>query len=194
MKETKAALRLYIESVINDNSLQNYFESVLDSFFLLKLSKNEFLVEEGKVCPYFCFVQSGILQHAINIGGEERTTYLALKNSVTTALNSFKNKLPSRKYVRALCDTYIWALDFDTFHQLLETNEGFYRFYFNLIENQIFRIDDYRIDLLTLSPEERYKKLLINEPTLLREVPLHYLASFLGISSRNMSRIRRNIK
>ncbi len=54
-------------------------------------------------------------------------------------------------------------------------------------------IDDYRIDLLTLTPEERYKKLLATEPKLLQEVPLHYLASFLGISNRHMSRIRKNI-
>ncbi|WP_258932283.1 hypothetical protein [Flavobacterium oreochromis] len=54
-------------------------------------------------------------------------------------------------------------------------------------------IDDYRIDLLALTPEERYKKLLENEPKLLNEVPLHYLASFLGISNRHMSRIRKSI-
>ncbi len=64
----------------------------------------------------------------------------------------------------------------------------------SLLENQIFLIDDYRIDLLALTPEERYQKLLHNEPKLLQEVPLHYLASFLGISTRHMSRIRKNIK
>ena len=34
---------------------------------------------------------------------------------------------------------------------------------------------------------------LATEPKLLQEVPLHYLSSFLGISSRHMSRIRKNI-
>ena len=73
-------------------------------------------------------------------------------------------------------------------------NSQFKTFYFELIEKQICLIDDYRIDLLALTPEERYKKLLENEPKLLNEVPLHYLASFLGISTRHMSRIRKNIK
>jgi len=70
-----------------------------------------------------------------------------------------------------------------TFNDLLKNNIAFNRFYYNLIENQIFRIDDYRIGLLTLTPEERCKKSLINENDLLPEVPLHYLASFIGISS-----------
>ena len=91
-------------------------------------------------------------------------------------------------------DCELWVIDVETFNYLLKKNEAFNRFYFNLIEQQIFRIDDYRIDLLTLTPEERYKKLLNNENELLQKVPLHYLASFLGISSRHMSRIRKNIK
>ncbi len=77
--------------------------------------------------------------------------------------------------------------------RLINENEAFNKFYYNLIENQIYLIDDYRIDLLTLTPEERYKKLLLNDPHLLQLVPLHYLASFLGISSRHMSRIRKNV-
>ena len=82
----------------------------------------------------------------------------------------------------------------DDFNYLLKNNKAFHQFYYSLIENQIFLIDEYRIDLLTLTPEERYTKLLTNEPKLLQEVPLHYLASFLGISTRHMSRIRKNIK
>ena len=95
--------------------------------------------------------------------------------------------------MKAISDCDLFVIDQKNFHYLLETNSAFNRFYYNLIENQIYRIDDYRIDLLTLTPEERYKKLLVNEPKLLKEVPLHYLASFLGISSRHMSRIRKNI-
>ncbi|MCT4700071.1 Crp/Fnr family transcriptional regulator [Tenacibaculum haliotis] len=165
------------------------------SFFKpLTLTKNSFLVKKGNVCKYFCFIESGILQHAIEISEEEKTTYLALKNSCTSALKSYLQKIPSRKNIKALSDCNLQILLVDDFKYLLENNAAFHQFYYNLIENQIFLIDDYRIDLLTLSPEERYNKLLTNEPKLLQEVPLHYLASFLGISTRHMSRIRKNIK
>ena len=77
----------------------------------------------------------------------------------------------------------------DDFKCLLENNNAFYQFYYMCFENQIFLIDDYYIHLLTLAPEERYKNLLINDPKLLPEVLLHYLASFLGIATRHMSTI-----
>jgi len=146
------------------------------------------------VCRYFGFIESGILQHSSIVLGEEKTTYLALKDSCVAALRSFLKKTSSRKNIKALSDCTLWVIDCDVFNTLIKKNKAFHTFYFNLIENQIFLIDDYRIDLLTLTPEERYHKLLVNEPNLLQEVPLHYLASFLGISSRHMSRIRKNIK
>lgn len=185
----------YLRQFAGDNIQQSESEldEIVDRFSVLALKKNQLLVAENQVCPYFCFVESGILQHAIVVEAEEKTTYLALRDSVTSSLNSFLNKIPSRKSIKALVDCQLWVIDLENFKDLLMNNQAFHQFYYNLIERQIMLIDDYRIDLLTLSPEERYKKLLATEPKLLQEVTLHYLASFLGISNRHMSRIRKNI-
>jgi len=193
MSVSSINFQLYLKTFIQDDSLNDEIPLILEAFKHLHLKKNTLFVEEGKICPYFCFIESGILQHSILVLGEEKTTYLALKNSATTALKSFMHQIPSRKNIKAISDCDLFVIDQKGFQHLLKTNEAFHRFYYNLIENQIYRIDDYRIDLLTLTPEERYQKLLVNEPKLLKEVPLHYLASFLGISSRHMSRIRKNI-
>jgi CRP-like cAMP-binding protein len=170
------------------------FEDFKSFFTPFTLKKNEFLVREKEVSKYFCFIEEGILQHALLVDDEEKTTYLSLKNSFTSSLKSFLLGVPSRKHVKAIHDCKLWIIDQHSFQKLLKENKTFYEFYYSLIEKQICLIDDYRIDLLTLTPEERYKKLLENEPKLLNEVPLHYLSSFLGISSRHMSRIRKNIK
>jgi len=187
-------LKEYLKKVINDGELDYCLLEIINSFSLLQLNKNDFFVKEGAVCSYFGFIESGILQHSSIVLGEEKTTYLALKNSCVSALKSFLKKTSSRKNIKALSDCKLWVIDCDKFNALIKNNKAFHMFYFNLIENQIFLIDDYRIDLLTLTAEERYQKMLVNEPSLLQEVPLHYLASFLGISSRHMSRIRKNIK
>jgi CRP-like cAMP-binding protein len=187
-------MELIEHKTIEIDILDNLINKSKGSFTLLNLKKNEFLVKEGEVCQYFCYVESGILQHSITVFDEEKTTYLALKNTVTSSLNSFLHNKPSRKSIKAIFDCKLWVIDLETFRNLTHNNKAFQQFYYNLIEKQICLIDDYRIDLLTLTPEERYKKLLTTEPNLLQEVPLHYLASFLGISSRHLSRIRKNIK
>jgi CRP-like cAMP-binding protein len=194
MTSQKNNFEIYFQSIINTKSLEDQIPNIQESFELLHLKKNDYFVKQGDTCKYFCFIESGILQHSITVSGEEKTTYLALKNSCTAALKSFTHKISSRKNIKAISDCNLWVIKIDCFNDLLKTNTAFNQFYYHLIETQIYLIDDYRIDLLTLTPEERYKKLLDNDPKLLQEVPLHYLASFLGISSRHMSRIRKNIK
>jgi CRP-like cAMP-binding protein len=193
MNVSTANFELYLKTIIQDASLDAKIPAILEIFKPLHLKKNMLFVKEGKICEYFCFIDSGILQHNILVLGEEKTTYLALKNSATAALKSFMYQIPSRKNIKAISDCDLFVIDQKSFKNLLSTNKAFHQFYYNLIENQIYHIDDHRIDLLTLTPEERYKKLLANEPKLLKEVPLHYLASFLGISTRHISRIRKNV-
>ncbi|WP_299619387.1 Crp/Fnr family transcriptional regulator [uncultured Tenacibaculum sp.] len=188
------SLKIYLKEIINDESLDIHINEIVDAFEEKTLSKNELFVKEGAICDYFCFIESGILQHYITIDGEEKTTYLALKNTCTSALKSFLHQKSSRKNIKALSEVNLQVLSIQQFNHLLKNNKAFFLFYYKLIENQIFLIDDYRINLLTLSPEDRYQKLLANDPELLKSIPLHYLASFLGISKRHMSRIRKKVK
>jgi len=194
MKNPTAFLK-YLQLHIGDaTNFDTAASDIISQFTIVDLKKNDYFVKEGEICNYFCFIESGILQHAIMVFDEEKTTYLALQNSVTSSLNSFLHQIPSRKSIKALTPSKLWVIDLKTFKELSNNNIAFHQFYHTIIEKQICLIDDYRIDLLTLTPEERYKKLLQNEPKLLQEIPLHYLASFLGISTRNMSRIRKNVK
>ncbi|RVU91080.1 Crp/Fnr family transcriptional regulator [Flavobacterium columnare] len=176
----------------NNIDFSDVIQQFRSHFKPLYLKKNSFFVKQNEVCQYFCYINSGILQHAIAINNEEKTTYLSLKNTFTASLKSFLTQTRSRKHIKALVNTELLVLSLEDFIRLKHENPDFNQFYYDLIERQSCLIDDYRIDLLALTPEERYKKLLENEPKLLNEVPLHYLASFLGISNRHMSRIRKN--
>jgi Mn-dependent DtxR family transcriptional regulator len=48
-------------------------------------------------------------------------------------------------------------------------------------------------ELATLSAEERYKKMIINYPGILHNVPIQYIASFLGMKPESLSRIRKKL-
>ncbi|MBA5793054.1 Crp/Fnr family transcriptional regulator [Flavobacterium sp. xlx-214] len=178
----------------SSENLRAILKPFKSSFKEIVLKKNDFLVKQGEICLYFCFIDEGVLRHTIEIDGQDKTTYLGIQNTVTVALNSFLLKQPSRKSIKALFDCRLWVMNLDDFLELRKTNSDFQKFYNNLIEKQLCLIDEYRLDLLTLSPEERYQKLLENEPKFIHDIPLHYLSSLLGISDRHMSRIRKNIK
>ena len=102
MKGLKKNFEDYLRHIIDDTEFDDFILEILESFSLIELKKNDFFVKEGKVCMYFCFIESGVLQHSINVLAEEKTTYLALKNSCTSALRSFINEVSSRKNIKAI--------------------------------------------------------------------------------------------
>lgn len=50
------------------------------------------------------------------------------------------------------------------------------------------------IDMLVLTPEDRYLQLMKYDKTLFQRVPLKQIASYIGISPISLSRIRARIK
>ena len=62
-----------------------------------------------------------------------------------------------------------------------------------MLLNGFISISDRLESLLTLTPEQRYLKLLTENPKLLHEIPLKMIASYLGVTDVGLSRIRKRI-
>ena len=168
--------------------------AIAGSFEKKTFQKGDYFVEEGKTSRHFGFVETGLFQYFFNYDGTERTTYVVGENGFVASIVSFFKQAPARENIRALTDGVIWLLSKDKLAALRHDIPAFREFYIGLLEWQIGCIDDTRFDLLTLSAEERYQKMLDDEPHLLQQIPLQYLASILGVTPRHLSRIRKNIR
>ncbi|WPO78061.1 hypothetical protein [Flavobacterium sp. KACC 22761] len=49
------------------------------------------------------------------------------------------------------------------------------------------------LDLLTKTPQQRYENLLLAQPKYIQQIPLKYLASYIGVVPETLSRIRKRI-
>ncbi|MFT5242226.1 MAG: hypothetical protein ACJA1H_000387 [Glaciecola sp.] len=58
MKDSKKNFEDYLRHIINDTRFDDFISEILDSFSLIELKKNDFFVEEGKICMRFCFIES----------------------------------------------------------------------------------------------------------------------------------------
>jgi CRP-like cAMP-binding protein len=167
---------------------------ILDAFTFQVFKKNDFVVEEGKISKYIGFVESGMFQYYVLKDGEERTTYISVENTFLASLLSFVGGTPSKENIKALTDGSISLISKVNLKKLVAEVPGFKDFYIGLLEASICGIDATRHDLIVLSGEQRYEKMLKEEPHLLQRIPLQYLASMLGVTPRHLSRIRNNIR
>lgn len=169
-------------------------QQVADQFQVKKIPKGEFFVQEGKTSKYLGFVEKGFLQYYVNIDGEEKTTYSVGENQFVASLVSFLRQIPARENIRAVVDSVVWIIDKSEFARLQNEIPALKTFYIGLLEWQICCIDESRLDAIMLTAQERYLKMLEKEPSMIRQIPLQYLSSILGITPRHLSRIRNKIR
>ena len=117
-----------------------------------------------------------------------------IENTWFASLLSFISEAPARENIRALTDGSIYLISKPNLKKLVGEVPGFKDFYIGLLESSICGIDEDRHDLIVLTAEQRYEKMLKSEPHLLQHIPLQYLASMLGVTPRHLSRIRNNIR
>ena len=169
-------------------------EKIVNAFSLHVFEKNDFVVEHGKTSRYIGFVKSGMFQYYVLKDGEEKTSYVNIENTWLASLLSFISEKPSLENIRALTPGSIYMISKPDLKKLVSEVPGFKDFYIGLLEASIVGIDSSRHDLIVLTAEQRYEKMLRQEPHLLLQIPLQYLASMLGVTPRHLSRIRNNIR
>lgn len=169
-------------------------EKILNAFELQSFKKNDFIVEEGKTSRHIGFIETGMFQYYVIQEGEERTNYVSIENTFFASVLSFITETPSLEYVKALVDGSISMISKTNLKMLLNEIPAFKDFYIGLLEATLCGIDASRYDLIVLTAEQRYEKMLKNEPHFLQQIPLQHLASMLGVTPRHLSRIRSKIR
>jgi len=105
----------------------------------------------------------------------------------------FTPKKPSEYTVETITDTTLWRLGHKELQEVYASSSiG------NLIgrrasEELFLKKSKRELSLLRDSAEERYLNLFEERPELLREIPLKYIASYIGVTPQALSRIRRRI-
>ncbi len=154
----------------------------------------ELFLQSGKICDHLGFINSGLFQFCYDNDPDEITTYIALKNDFILSVPSFFAGEPSKENIKAMVDSEVWVIRKPDFEKLVNENTGFKDFYISVLEQLVICLDESRFDYITLKPEDRYMKLLKEEPDLLQQIPLKYLSSLIGVTPRHLSRIRNNIR
>ena len=171
-----------------------------DVEFLLSISElrslkiGDVLLKEGETNSNVNLVLSGLLRsYVINSSGDERTVLIAKENMRATSINSILHNLPSEITIEAVEPSTILIINSIKFQKAAATNDKL-----SLLEKQGMRsylIDaTERLHLFTvLSPEERFISFRDKHPDLIQRVPQMYLASYLGVTTVSLSRIKARI-
>lgn len=156
------------------------------------LKKGEFLIQEGRVCNEIVFIKSGILRSFyINNEGDEVTNCISFENELMSAFSSFITQQPTSENIQALSDIELLVLGRKELDILYASSTTWQTVGRILTELQYVELEKRIASFQKQTAKQRYEALVSNQPNYIKLIPLQYLASFLGISPRHLSRLRR---
>ncbi len=151
------------------------------------------LLKEGQKSSEGYFVLKGCLRTYYIIDGEEKTTAFYTELEGITP-NCVLTKEPSEYYVACVEDSILTVANPDMEVEIFSKFPKFEKMCMLLSEELLAKQQIDFDAFKTSSPEQRYLNLLDKRPDLIQRVPQHQLASFLGITSQSLSRLRARIQ
>ncbi|MBI1289254.1 MAG: cyclic nucleotide-binding domain-containing protein [Flavobacteriales bacterium] len=185
------AVQNYIQSIVDFTDEE--MDIIMSHFKPMNIPAGEYFVDEGIVCKNIGFITKGYIRTYYEINEQEVTTMVLTKHNIVTAHASFTLQRPSKSYIQAISDCELLVMSKESMQELYDRFPKWERLG-RLITEQVYGYMESRVvDYLSLSPEDRYRKMLDNDAKILKNVPLRYIASMLGITPETLSRIRNKV-
>ncbi|WP_299461783.1 Crp/Fnr family transcriptional regulator [uncultured Microscilla sp.] len=195
-KNNIAYLDQFKQSIHQYSPISNEsFEQIQGLTQLQHIKKGAYLVQVNQVAKKMYFVCKGILvSQFLTKDGHAHIKNFFLENNFAASTVSLLQQTPSTFDIRALEDTVLLEFDYGQYKQLVHRIPELSRFHIAYLEQSwIIKNEQRQIAFATQTSAERYQAFLTEYPTLDKRVPQLHIASYLGITPTQLSRLRKDL-
>lgn len=153
-------------------------------------AEGEAIIEEGSVNTNVYVLKEGIIRGLFDKGEDRETTiYFGVEGDYFLSTNSFLRDAPSLITLEACCDCSVLVVSRRALMYLYHVSRNFAGW---ALENCLCQILAYEMKPIRLKGDayERYNAMTKVRPEITNNVPLKYIASYLGVTQQSLSRLR----
>ena len=182
-------LESYIKSIAEID--QQSLNIIFSKFRLIKVRRNQTLVDYDEVCKNHYFVnKGGIRVYTINSEGVETSRYLAFEGEFGTALPSLIDQKPAFEYLKTIEKSELLTISRTDFYLLVDQTPAFALVYRRILEKGFIIAQKRIYGFQGFSALEKVIWIKTHQPNFLLKVSNKMAASYLGISPSTLSRIK----
>lgn len=165
----------------------------LAAFEEVRVKKRQYIVQPNFTANARHFVVEGAFRaFVICKNGKDHTISFAIEDWWITDYNSYIYQQPATLFVVALEDSIILRLNYEKEQELKACNHNFETIFRILAERGLAFHQRRLISNLTQTAEQRYNHFMSQYPQVALRLPQYALASFLGMTTEFLSKIRNN--
>ncbi len=169
-------------------------ENIFSRFSILPVEKDTIILSEGEVCRCLWVVLKGIIRSYHYVGETEVTSRLMKPHHIIISVESFYRQTPAFETLEAVQPSVLACLPYEKLDELYHLFPALNYLGRRLTEHYLF-LTEQRLHMLRKQKAiDKYKFFLEQYPNLVNEIPLKYIASYLGINGETLSRVRNKIR
>lgn len=165
------------------------------SFFNQKrLGKEEVYCAEGSICTKVAFIEKGAMRaYTTHADLQENTTCFKLEKQFVTVYESLMNQQAAKKSLQAIEATELMEITFERMQQLLEEVPAWKQVMHTIMEQDYLEKEQHLTHLNNRPAKDKYREVLAQTPEIVQRAKVEHLASYLGITTRTLSRVKREV-
>lgn len=148
------------------------------------------LLRERAIADRLYLIRRGCLRLFFLKDGKEITFQFFFEGDFVGSFDSLYRRTPSLFALETIEPAEVVGIGRDDFYDLLESVPRLRVFYEEKLIDRFHVYQQLFLSRIKNTPQERYEELIREHPAIVRRIPQHYIASYLGITPVSLSRIR----
>lgn len=176
--------------------LTNHWEQYAGLYRREEIPARTILLREGELSKRSFFIEKGCLRAWFNNNGKDTTFQFFFENEIISSAESFRKNVPSICTIESVEPCVLQVLAKKNYEVIMADLRLHPVLLSNMLDIAFERQLHYMREFLSFirdTPQERYLNLLKEKPHVVKRVPQHYIASYLGITTVHLSRVKNKI-
>lgn len=185
-------LKIFLNSI--SELSEETWKEVLPLFTKVELSPGDFFVKENVYAKKIAFLEEGIIRAFFT--NKEAKEYnkqffvdASLIGAYSSLLTNERNKIPQQ----ALSKCILWEAKYSDIKKLFKKFHDFEKLGRKIAEYYFLEKERKELEMALLNATERYLLFKKSFPNLEQKIPQYHIASYLGVTATQLSRLRNKL-
>jgi len=177
-----------------DLSEEEFDELIRPYLEVRHFKKKQVITKSGDIEDYLNFVTKGLVRKFYRKGKEEINVQISTEGHIIHSEESFHSRTPSEYVIETVEPTTVVSITYDNLDKLYDSSHKMEKLGRLVTTFSMVVKDRRQMNLIRLTPRERFLDFVHKNPELLQRVPQKFLASYLNIQPETFSRFKHLLK
>ena len=159
-----------------------------------RFGKKEIITKAGEIENYFNFIVKGLARKYYKKNHHELNTQISFEGQMLLSQESFHSRQPSDYFIETIEPTTVVSISYDDAEKMFASSQRMEHLGRLIVTYSMVIKDRWQIQLVKMTPRERFLNFVTKNPELMHRVPQKFLASYLNIKPETFSRFKHLIR